>query len=205
MANQVLRKVQLFPTYAHFILNMVMDIKQARLLVEQAETWAPITMDKLSYPLNALDPVMSESCVKVHYQILTKKYFDKYKATGDLFQKAGALLHNDVYWPLMQPYHKQNPCPKSLEEQISDQHGSIKKFKDLVLEQAMGIQGNGWVFIMQDLQIQTVQNHVYKPGIACAIDMWEHATVDHDFNRESFLKGFWNIVNWQKLEQKLSS
>ena len=56
---------------------------------------------------------------------------------------------------------------------------------------------------MEDLQIQTIQNHVLKPGIAMAIDLWEHTTVDYDFNREKFFTEFWNVVNWDHLELKI--
>jgi superoxide dismutase len=33
--------------------------------------------------------------------------------------------------------------------------------------------------------------------------LWEHATVDHDYNREKFFKGYWNIVNWDFVEKAL--
>jgi superoxide dismutase len=42
-----------------------------------------------------------------------------------------------------------------------------------------------------------------KPGIAMAIDLWEHTTVDYDFNREKFFTEFWNVVNWDHLELKI--
>lgn len=182
-----------------------MDIKAAVQLIEASTTIEKIKQNALPYAFDALDPCMSENCVRVHYSILTKKYFDKYRATGDLFQKAGAVLHNDFYWPLLQPYQKNNSCPGKLDDVISNSHGSVKKFKDSVKEKALSVQGNGWVLIMQDLQIQTIQNHVIKPGIAVAIDIWEHATVDHNYNREKFFDHFWNIINWSQMEQQLKS
>lgn len=178
---------------------MSMDLRTAANLIESAQQIEKLHMTPLEYKLDALAPCMSKHCVDVHYHTLTKKYFAKYEETGDLFQKAGAVLHNDYYWPLMQPYDTKNKCPGPLVDKIDQTHGSFSKFKDAVTEAGMSIQGNGWVFIMQDLQIQTVQNHVLKNGIACAIDVWEHATVDHDYNREKFFKQYWHVVNWEKL------
>jgi superoxide dismutase len=180
-----------------------MDLRSAVNLVESAGAIEPIQMNKLNYPLNALEPVMSKNCVDVHYHTLTKNYFKKYKATGDLFQKAGAVLHNDYYWPSLQPYQSSNPVSKTVAAQIEQAHGNVGTFKDTVLQAGLGIQGNGWVLIMKDLQITTVSNHVIKNGIAWAIDLWEHATVDHDYNREKFFKGYWNIVNWDFVEKAL--
>ena len=148
-----------------------MDIKAAVQLIEASQTQEKITQDDLPYSRDALEPCMSKKCVTVHYDILTTKYFDKYRETGDLFQKAGALLHNNFYWPMMQPYQKVNTPGKTIKHRIEQNHTSLAKFKTAVQDAAKTVQGNGWVLIMQDLQIQTVQNHVLKPGILWAIDI----------------------------------
>lgn len=183
---------------------MTMDLRTAAKLIESAQQIEKLQMTALPYKLNALEPCMSKNCVDVHYNTLTKKYFTKYEETGDLFQKAGAVLHNDHYWPLMQSYNTKSKLPSELLKKIDQTHGSLAKFKDAITQAGMGIQGNGWVFIMQDLQIQTVQNHVIKDGIALAVDVWEHATVDHDFNREKFFSQYWNVINWEKLLEKVN-
>ena len=180
-----------------------MSLRNHICLVEAASLIEPIKISKLPYAMKDLEPAMSEHSVDVHYNILTKNYFKKYKATGDLFQKAGALLHNDFFWPLLQPYRKNNRPSNALEKQISSTHKTLDAFKKAVVDAALTIQGNGWVLIMEDLQIQTIQNHVLKPGIAMAIDLWEHTTVDYDFNREKFFTEFWNVVNWDHLELKI--
>ena len=180
-----------------------MNIRHTINLIEQSQKIEEIHMDPLPYKLSALEPCMSEKCVKVHYQILTQKYFDKYAATGDLFQKAGASLHNDYYWPCMQPYAAKNQPTDKLQDLIDNAHGSVRKMQDKIVETALTIQGNGWVLIMQDLQIQPIQNHILKPGIILAIDIWEHATVDYDYNREKYFENYWNIINWKKVESLL--
>lgn len=178
-----------------------MNIRHHMDLLEAATKLEELEIKPLAYSLGALAPCMSKHNVDVHYNILTKKYFKKYAETGDLFQKAGAVLHNDYFWPMLQKYDTKNKPSKDLEQKISQIHGSLKNFKKAVEEQALLLQGNGWVFVMEDWQIQIVQNHVIKPGILFAIDFWEHTTVDHDFDRVTFLKDFWNILNWQALDK----
>jgi Fe-Mn family superoxide dismutase len=180
-----------------------MSLREHIHLVEAASKLEPIKISPLPYKTKDLEPAMSEHSVDVHYNTLTKNYFKKYKATGNLFQKAGALLHNDFFWPLLKPYSKNNKPSADLMRKINAAHKSLDLFKKSVVESALSIQGNGWVLIMEDLQIQTIQNHVLKPGIAMAIDLWEHTTVDYDFNREKFFQEFWNVVNWDKLETLL--
>jgi Fe-Mn family superoxide dismutase len=181
-----------------------MLIQRARDIICEAMQWQPLTVTPLPYGLNALEPCMSRHCVDVHYNKLTKRYFTKYNKSGDLFQKAGALLHDQYYWPLMQPYSKNNLPSEDLEQSIHNVHVSVDNFKEKILQSALSVQGNGWVLIMKDLQIQTVQNHVLPAQIACAIDIWEHATVDYDYDREKFLDHYWNVINWSKLEQALN-
>lgn len=182
-----------------------MDIRTARALVESATNREPIHMDPLPYDLGALAPALSRQNVRIHYEILTKKYFDKYNQTGDLFQKAGALLHNNHYWCCMQAYDKLTEPHSRMRDLIDQAHGSYRKFQKKFLEAAVSIQGNGWVLLMQDMQIQTVQNHVYKPGIVLAYDQWEHSLTDHEFDREKALTEWWHVVNWNKVYTDVKS
>lgn len=179
-------------------LRPLIDLLEASSQVEK------ISLDPLPYPMGALEPAMSRENVRVHYKILTANYFKKYEETGDLFQKAGAVLHNDSFWPMLRKYDRKNKPSADLEGKIKKAHGSLDKFKEKVLDEAKALQGNGWVFVMQDLQVISVQNHVIKPGIVLGIDLWEHSTRDFDFQRPDFLEEFWHIVNWDLFEERLS-
>ena len=174
-------------------------------LLEASSKLEKLQMNPLPYSMSALEPAMSRENVRVHYKVLTANYFKKYEETGDLFQKAGAVLHNDFFWPMLKAYDRKNKPSAELEAKIKDSHSSLDKFKEKVLEEAKGLQGNGWVFVMQDLQVISVQNHLLKPGIVLGIDLWEHSTRDFDFQRVDFLEEFWNIVNWDLIEEKLTS
>lgn len=181
-----------------------MELRKAVQLVEAATQIEKIKCDPLPYSLNALEPALSAENVRIHYEILTKKYFDKYNQTGDLFQKAGAVLHNSYYWPCMKPYEQDNTLPEEMVRLINQAHGSFDKFKKTWLEAALGIQGNGWVLLLSDMQITTIQNHVLKPGIILAYDQWEHSLTDYQFNREAALEQWWQVVNWNHVLELLA-
>jgi superoxide dismutase, Fe-Mn family len=157
----------------------------------------------LQYKMDALSPVMSEHNVKVHYEILTKNYFKKYEATGDLFQKAGAVLHNQA-WACMKPYNSRNKPSKTAMNFIEKHFKSWDKFTDAWLEAATSIHGSGWVMLQPTGKIIMVPNHSIKPNILL-VDLWEHQTVDFDYDKEAFLKAWWKVVNWDVFDQKINA
>jgi superoxide dismutase len=156
----------------------------------------------LKFSEATLSPVMSKHNVDVHYNILTKNYFKKYAKTGDQFQKAGAVLHNS-YWQALKAYDVKNKPTTKIIEFIEKHHGSWKKFEDKWIDEALKVHGNGWIMLNKTGKIITVHNHEIKPNIILNIDIWEHALIDFDFNREKFLKDFWTIVDWNVVELRL--
>lgn len=181
-----------------------MELRKAVELVEAATKWEKIHQADLPYDQDALEPALSAENVRIHYDILTRKYFDKYNQTGDLFQKAGAILHNEYYWPCMKPYDVNNSPPAEMMRLIKNAHGSFEKFQESWKQAALGIQGNGWVLLMSDMQITTVQNHVLKEGIVLAYDQWEHSLTDYQFDREQALDQWWHVVNWRHVLELLA-
>lgn len=155
----------------------------------------------LRYKPDSLAPVMSKHNVEVHYDILTKNYFKKYNATGDLFQKAGAILHNE-YWSVLKPYSDNNEPTAKMMDLFSDRYGSFNKFKNVWIEKALSLEGSGWIMLSEHGDIFIVENHMIKSNILL-IDLWEHASVDYDFNKEKFLTDFWKIIDWNIVETRL--
>lgn len=170
--------------------------------LDELKTDEKLICNKLKYDRGALAPVMSKHNVEVHYDILTKNYFKKYNETGDLFQKAGAVLHNQ-YWSILKPYSEKNEPTRAVTDILDDKFGSFKKFKDAWIEKALTLRGSGWIMLSKKGSIFTVENHAIKPN-AILIDLWEHASVDYDFNKEKFLTDFWKIIDWDVVEKRFS-
>ena len=90
-----------------------------------------IRQDKLKFPKDALDPVMSEATIKYHFDGLASKYFDRYNAgEGDAdFNYGGAMLHNIWFSNLTPPRAANKPQGLSL-NLIDSKYTSFDKFKE---------------------------------------------------------------------------
>ena len=169
------------------------------------ETTEKMKMTKLSFAKTALAPIISKKSIDIHYDILTKAYFEKANKTGDAFQVAGAFLH-DLYWKNLQP-QKGNGSKKPLglaAKLIDNKFGSFREFKKEFEELATTIQGNGWCVLTRTGRILQIPNHKKRDDIILIIDMWEHAYfLDHGADKKKYLTGIWKIINWGEVETRL--
>ena len=101
-----------------------------------------IRQDKLKFPKDALDPVMSEATIKYHFDGLASKYFDRYNAgEGDAdFNYGGAMLHNIWFSNLTPPRAANKPQGLS-QDLIDSKYTSFDKFKE-EFEKNLGDQFN---------------------------------------------------------------
>lgn len=166
-----------------------------------------LVLEKLPYSRSALAPVMSKSTVDYHYGELAKGYVDKFnKGEGDsTFNEAGAYLHNIFFPQLMAPKTSNKPvgASKSL---IDRKFGSFEKFKEEFKEEAMKIQGSGWIYLSRSGEIKTIKNHQKRTDIALLVDWWEHAfNRDYGANKAKYLDNLWRIIDWNKVNIRIYS
>lgn len=159
-------------------------------------------LPKLGFKFNDLQPVMSSKTVETHYDVLTRNYFKKANKTGDDFQVAGALLHQN-FWQGLRPPTDSRPTAL-VEDWIDNKFESFVKFKKQFKEQATTIQGNGWCALMKSGKIKQIPNHRNFVGIVLLLDMWEHAYfLDYLTDKDAYVDNFWRIVNWDTVEERL--
>ena len=166
-----------------------------------------IRQDKLTFSKDDLDPVLSESAVKYHYDGLVSKYFERYNAgEGDAdFNYGGAMLHNIFFANLIPPQAGNKPQGLS-KDLIEEKYDSFEKFKEAVEKEAMAIQGSGWVYMDTSGALHTIRNHEYKKTmkIALLIDWWEHVwALDYQQDKAKYLNNIWRIVNWETVNIRL--
>lgn len=169
------------------------------------EAKAPeLTLLKLPYAKGDLDPAVSSETIDYHYGKLAKAYVDRFnKGEGDRdFNEAGAFLHN-LLFPQYQPYSINNKPSEKSAEFIDNHYDSFNDFKDKFAETAMGIQGSGWAYLARNGEIKTIKNHQIKTDIILLIDWWEHAMYDYKWDKASYLKKQWNIINWTVIDSRL--
>lgn len=91
-------------------------------------------------------------------------------------------------------------------ELIDREFGSLNNLKDKMKEEAMKIQGSGWVYLSKSGKIKVIKNHEIKNDILLLIDWWEHAwALDYQSDKESYFNNIWKIIDWEKINKKVEN
>lgn len=188
-------------------------------------------LPELPYAKDALAPHISAETLEYHYGKHHQTYVDNLnklvagtpnenksleelvKTTeGGIFNNAAQVWNHTFYWYCMKP--KGGGAPKGkLAEAITKQFGSFDTFKEQFSEAAKTQFGSGWAWLVKkpdgSLAIEKTGNagnpmtSGFKPLLTC--DVWEHAYyVDYRNARPKYIEAFWNLVNWDFVEQQLS-
>lgn len=182
----------------------------------------PFELPTLPYALDALQPFLSKETLEYHYgkhhaayvnnlnQLLKdsgKTYVSLEeiitKEQGALFNNAAQIWNHTFYWNCLAP--NQSPLPKNLLDAIEKQFGSFDNFKELFSKSTLSLFGSGWTWLVKNnqgnLEIINTMNagspitENKKPLLTC--DIWEHAYyIDYRNQRASYIKTFWNYINW---------
>ena len=95
---------------------------------------------------------------------------------------------------------------------IEKEFGSFERFKTEFTETAKSVEGSGWALLTWhkehgNLNIIQVEKHNVnfypEQKILLCLDVWEHAYyLDYKNDRVKFIENWWNIVNWQEVEER---
>ena len=128
-------------------------------------------------------------------------------ALGVLF--SGDFISLFFFWEIMAP--KSDLTPKGeLLEAINKTFSSFDKFSEEFSSKALGVFGSGWAFLVltpqKELKLkrQSFQNSPISDGNIplLGIDVWEHAYyLKYQNRRAEYVKAWWNVVNWNKVEE----
>ncbi len=157
-----------------------------------------LELHKLNYSNTSLNPSLSKEAMELHYNTLAKGYVDRYnKGEGDKdFNEAGAFLHNLYFAQFREPQDSNKPNGPVL-TLIKQKYGWWQDFKEKFKEEAMKIQGSGWIYLSFSGEIKIIPNHEIRDDILILIDWWEHAwIVDYQTDKKQYLENQWKIMNW---------
>ncbi len=130
------------------------------------------------------------------------------------FNVGGHLLHS-LFWKNLAPVSKGGGGePKDkIGELIKKEFGSFERFKNEFSEAAKTVEGPGWAALSYCRQtkrpiIMQIEKHNVNVfpmfNIALVLDVWEHAYyLDYKNKRPDFIEAFWNIVNWEEVNNGL--
>lgn len=162
----------------------------------------------LEYKAGDLDPVLSKETIDYHFGKLAKGYAKRYNAgEGDeKFNKNGHLLHA-IYFPQFKKPKGANRPTGQIAEFIDRKFGSYEDLKEKMKEEAMKIQGSGWIFVNNNGDIETIKNHELtgdSKRVIILVDWWEHAwALDYQADKSKYFDNIWKIMDWSVISQRL--
>ena len=130
------------------------------------------------------------------------------------FNIGGHLLHS-LFWGNLAPAGKGGGGKPSgaLGDALEKEFGSFDRFKKEFTLAATSVEGSGWAALTWCRQtgrpiIMQVEKHntnVYPMfRILMVLDVFEHAYyIDYKNDRAKFVEAFWNIVNWDEVNERL--
>lgn len=190
----------------------------------------PFELPNLPYAKDALAPHISEETLTYHHDKHHQAYVNKLNslipgtahehqsleeimlsAEGGIFNNAAQVWNHTFYWHSMSPNGGKAPSEK-VEAALVKAFGSVEAFKERFTQSALTQFGSGWAWLVKDadnaLHIVSTSNagnpmtQGLTPLLTC--DVWEHAYyIDTRNDRGKYVSNFWEVVNWNFLEQNL--
>jgi Fe-Mn family superoxide dismutase len=163
-----------------------------------------LVTSELLYSYTDLQPVISKSSLEYHYNTLAKNYAKKYNnKEGDReFNYAGYFLHEIYFSQFRTPQESGTPNGPLL-NLIKRKYGWWRDFKEQFKDQALQIQGSGWIYLSFNGEIKTIVNHEVRDDILLLVDWWEHAfQFDYGSDKKSYLENTWKIINWSHINTR---
>jgi Fe-Mn family superoxide dismutase len=174
-------------------------------LIEATTRPSKLETTPLPYGVRDLEPVMSRATLDYHYENLARGYAKRYNSgEGNAdFNRAGSFLHNKFFPQLRAPKSGNRARGASL-ELIETHFKTWEDFQSQFTEEAMKIQGSGWVYLSTGGDIKTIANHAVRTDICMIIDWWEHAwALDYQADKQGYLRNMWRIINWDVCNERL--
>ena len=125
---------------------------------------------------------------------------------------AGGHANHSLFWEMMSPDGGGEPSG-SLAAAINDTFDSLDELKKLLNDTGVKRFGSGWSWLVYDgtgLAVYSTANQdspISNSDVPLlGIDVWEHAYyLKYQNRRPEYLEAWWNVVNWDSVQQRLES
>ena len=121
--------------------------------------------------------------------------------------QGGGHYNHSLFWQWMSPDGGGEPSGE-LAQKINDKYGNFQGFVDEFTTKSLGVFGSGWAWLQPNLDIITTPNQdtPIMQGLEApllGLDVWEHAYyLDYKNKRDDYVKAWWNVVNWDFVEER---
>lgn len=186
-------------------------------------------LEALPYAYNALEPFIDEQTMRVHHDKHHQTYFDKFLAAienhNELENKdvkeilshldkvpaeirtavvnhGGGYYNHNFFWSVLK---KNVKFEGEIAKEITKKWGSFEKFKEEFSNNALGVFGSGWTWLVLDkneLKIVKTSNQdsPISQGLIplLALDVWEHSFyLKHKWDKPAYIRDFFEVINWK--------
>ena len=139
------------------------------------------------------------------------------KAPVAIRNNGGGYYNHILFWENMAPQGQGGQISGELQRAILSAFGSVEEFKKQFNDAAKGRFGSGWAWLVKDAQgklfISSTPNQdnplmdvSEKRGIPLlTLDVWEHAYyLKYQNRRADYIDAFWNLVNWNAVNERFA-
>jgi len=189
----------------------------------------PFTLEKLPYDFDALEPVIDAKTMEIHHDRHQQTYLDNLNKVladkSDLHDKtleelmlsdidtvrnnAGGVWNHDFFWKAMIGVNVSH-IGDDLAAELRKSFGTVEEFMIKFEALALGRFGSGYAWLVKDgegkLEVLSTPNQdsPLREGKSplLGIDVWEHAYYLKYLNkRVDYVKAWWSVVNWGRVEE----
>ena len=189
------------------------------------------TLPPLPYAKDALQPTMSAETLEFHYgkhhqayvtnlnNLIKGTEFENLpleeiikKSSGGVFNNSAQVWNHTFFWNCMKPQGGGAPTGP-VGDAINAKWGSFDKFKEEFQKSAVSNFGSGWTWLVKktDGSVDIVNTSNAGTPLTTdnkallTVDVWEHAYyIDYRNARPKFVESWWNIVNWDFVNQNFA-
>ncbi len=131
---------------------------------------------------------------------------------GVIRNNGGGHVNHTMFWQIMGPNKGGNPTG-AVAEAINKTFGSFDAFKEKFEAAGVNQFGSGWAWLVRtksgEFKITSTpnQDNPISNGEFPILgnDVWEHAYyLKYQNRRPDYLKAWWNVVNWDEINKRLS-
>ena len=120
----------------------------------------------------------------------------------------GGHSNHSFFWQIMAPDAGGEPHG-NVGDAIKHTFGGFDKFKEELTNAGLNRFGSGWAWLVLNngkLEVYSTANQdspIMEGKVPIlGVDVWEHAYyLKHTSNRGAYLKEWWNVVNWKKVNE----
>jgi Fe-Mn family superoxide dismutase len=138
------------------------------------------------------------------------------KISAGVRNNGGGFYNHNLFWEIMGP-NSGNPSG-DLAAAIDRDLGGFDKFKEAFSNAAATRFGSGWAWLIvtpeKKLMVTSTPNQdntlmdvsEVKGTPILGLDVWEHAYyLNYQNRRPDYIGAFWNVVNWEKVAEKIAA